>query len=106
MTKIESDIIEKIKSTVAQTDSSAEIILFGSRARGDAKIDSDWDLLIIINKQKVTREIEQSFTHPIYDIELETGHAISTLVVAKKDWDTKFTVTPFYLNIKNEGIKL
>ena len=27
-----------------------KIILFGSRARGDFKGDSDWDLLVIVNK--------------------------------------------------------
>ena len=33
--------------------SGAKVILFGSQARGDAKEDSDWDILILLNKDKV-----------------------------------------------------
>ncbi len=34
-----------------------KIILFGSRARGDYKEDSDWDLLIV-TKEKISNEIK------------------------------------------------
>ena len=42
-------LIKKIKSTVLQIDQGADIILYGSRARGDYRFDSDWDFLILTN---------------------------------------------------------
>jgi uncharacterized protein len=100
------DITKKIKQMVNETDSSAQIILYGSRARGTARYDSDWDILILLNKADVTLKDEQIFRHKLYDLELETGQAISTFVYSMNDWNTKMTVTPLYQNIKREGIIL
>ena len=99
-------IIRKIKEAVTKIDSSVQLILFGSRARGNAKNNSDWDLLILVNKQKVTVKDEELFRDKLYDLALATEQAISTLVYSKKDWDSKLSVTPLYENIKREGIYL
>ncbi len=100
------NITRKIKETILKTDSSAQIILYGSRARGDAKKDSDWDVLILVDKRKVTFGDEQVFRHNLYDLTLETGQSISAFVYSKKEWNTTQSVTPLYQNIKTEGIYL
>ena len=47
------DVLEHIEDTVRDImPLDARILLFGSRARGDARPDSDWDILIILNKTK------------------------------------------------------
>lgn len=99
-------ITTKIKQTIKLIDANAQIILFGSRARGEAKKDSDWDILILLNKPKVTFQDEQFFRHKLFGVELETGQAISTFVYSLTDWNTKMTVTPFYQNVKEDGIYL
>jgi len=38
-------IIALIRDTIRATEPTAQIILYGSRARGDAREDSDWDVL-------------------------------------------------------------
>ena len=49
------DVLEHIEDTVRDImPLDARIFLFGSRARGDARPDSDWDILIILNKNKRT----------------------------------------------------
>ncbi len=40
-------IIKKVKEIVDRFDSHADIVLFGSRARGDYHEESDWDFLIL-----------------------------------------------------------
>jgi predicted nucleotidyltransferase len=40
-----------------------EVILFGSRARGDYNIDSDWDLLVVVNKELTFREKQEIVTY-------------------------------------------
>lgn len=39
-------LLNQIRQTVREVESDAEIILYGSRSRGDAFSESDWDLLI------------------------------------------------------------
>ena len=100
------NITQKIKKAVEEIDSSAEVILFGSRARGDAKKDSDWDILILVNKPKVTFKDSQIFNHRLYDIALETEQSIMALVRSKKQWKQEYRVKPLYRNIQTDGIVL
>jgi len=86
-------------------DPKAEIILYGSRARGDERADSDWDILILTD-YPVDLQIERNFREKLYDLELETGESFSVFAYSKKDWKTKQRITPFYQNVTQEGISL
>jgi predicted nucleotidyltransferase len=105
MTRKDSDIIKRIKAGIKIIDPKAQVIIFGSRARGDAKIESDWDILILTN-YPVSTEIERSFRNNLFDIEIETGEVFSTFVYQKQIWNTKHKVTPLYRNIKREGVRI
>lgn len=96
------NITNKIKEIILKTDSSAQIVLYGSRARGDAKKNSDWDVLILVDKPKVTFKDEQLFRHSLYDLTLETGQSISTFVYSKKDWDTNNPLLRFIITLKKK----
>ena len=97
------NLLFQIKQSVASNQPGAVVILYGSYARGDERSDSDIDVLILINKNKVTNEDERKVKYPLYEIEFETGHIISPLVLSKNDWETRHRITPFYENIKREG---
>jgi predicted nucleotidyltransferase len=99
-------IIKRIKNVVEETDPSAVAILYGSRATGKAKKDSDWDVLILVNKLNISLQDEQLFRHNLYDLELETGEPISTFVYTNNDWNTRLSVTPIYQAVKQHGIIL
>jgi uncharacterized protein len=103
---METDFTDKIKKVVQKENPTAKIILYGSRARGNFLSESDWDILILLNKPNVTFKDEQIIRHQLYDIELETGETISTSVYALNDWNTKLSMTPLYENVKKEGIYL
>ena len=106
MNSNEKHIISLIKSKIQSKDPNADIILFGSHARGTANQDSDWDILILLNSSSVSRKQEQEYRHEIFDVELEAGEPISTFVFSKNDWETKYSVTPLYYNISKEGIRI
>lgn len=98
-------ITKLIRKKVSEIDPQAQVILFGSRARGDERIDSDWDVLIL-TEYSIDIEKENQFRNHLYDIELETGEPISLFAYSKADWNTKQRISPFYANVRKEGISL
>lgn len=96
-------ILRLIKSAVNKTYPGATVILYGSYARDDYDDQSDLDLLVLVDMEKITRTDQKKIKYPLYDIEFEMGTIISPLVFSKKDWETRHKKTPFYENIKKEG---
>ena len=105
MKQEDNNIAKQIRDSISVIDSKAQIIVFGSRARGDSRRESDWDILILTD-YPVSTDIERSFRNNLFDLEIETGEVFSTFVYQKKDWDTRHKVTPLYRNIKKEGVRL
>jgi len=96
-------ILKLIKKSVKSTEPNAILILYGSYARGDYKEDSDLDLLVLIDKDEITRSDQKRIKYPLYDIEFDTGTIISALIFSKKDWEMNHMITPFYENVVREG---
>ena len=83
-----------------------QTILYGSEARGDARPDSDIDLLILVDADKLTNDDKDRIIAPFYDIELDTGIIISTLIMPRSAWENRPFMTPFQYNVNREGITL
>jgi predicted nucleotidyltransferase len=96
--------LQKVKRSVHEIDPQAEIWLFGSRARGDAREDSDWDFLVL-TQNDLSGGRRWQFSDQLFDIELETGRMISTIVWPQKE-RSRFSVTDLYENVMDEGIRL
>lgn len=99
-------ILENITRAIHKQDPTAQAFLFGSRARGDFKPDSDWDIIILVNNQSVTNEIEDRFRDVLYNIELESGQIISTFIYPKTFWNKTLKNSPLYKAVIKEGIRL
>ncbi len=98
-------IIRLIRQNVNIIDPSAEVILYGSRARGEERADSDWDI-IVLTDCGVDSNTERKFRNNLYDLELETGEPFSIFVYSKNDWHTRQKITPFYQNVTLEGMRI
>ena len=106
MTDKETHIAKLIGSRIKHRDPKADVILFGSHARGQATDKSDWDILILIDYPKTDRAIEEKYRDETFELELEIGEPISTLIYSKSDWETKHIYSPLFKNIKREGVKI
>lgn len=105
MKQEDNNIAGRIRDSIKVIDSKTQVIIFGSRARGDARRESDWDILILTD-YPVSTDIEKKFRDKLFDLEIETGEVFSTFVYQKKDWSTRHKVTPLYRNVKKEGVRL
>jgi predicted nucleotidyltransferase len=101
-----STILQRIKTGISEIDPDAKVFLYVSRASGDNRQDSDWDILVITPKEKITFEYESELRDPIYDIELEIGQVISLLVYSELDWKTRMPYSPLFSNVQEEGIRI
>lgn len=106
MNNHEKKVAERIKDLIKQKDSTAKVVLYGSHARGDFNDSSDWDILVLLDRDDVDIRLEQEFRHLLFDLELEISEPISIYVHSKSSWDKNFSVTPFYKNIQREGVVL
>jgi uncharacterized protein len=103
---MDQEFIGRIGKSIHENDPSAEAYLFGSRARGDFHSDSDWDILILVDNQKITNEIEDKFREELFNIELESGQIISTFIYPKNFWKDTLIYSPLYKAVNKEGILL
>lgn len=100
------EIVHKIKDILHHIVPQAEVILYGSEARGDADAESDIDILILVDKDHLSYRDITAITYPLYDLELSENISISPLVYTQKQWNNRPFKTPFYINVMNEGIRL
>ena len=99
------EIVEKIRKAMSVVAPTAKTILYGE-ARGDARPESDIDLLVLVNQPKLSIIEEERIISPLCDIELETGVLINARVMPRLVWENRPFVTPFYINVTNEGVVL
>ena len=63
------DIVNQISQAIRRVDPTATAILYGSEARGDARPDSDIDVLILLDGDKMSLKREMEMTGPLNEIE-------------------------------------
>lgn len=97
------ELLEAIKRTVQAFVPDAEVILYGSRARGDAEPDSDWDLLVLTEEELNGKE-QSALRRQLYELEWDTGNVLSPVIESRDLWESpRYRLTSLYESISKEG---
>ena len=97
-------ILEDIRTLKRQLLPDDRMILFGSQARGDARPDSDWDLLVLLDK-KGDHDWSDfvEYAYPFTEVGWNYGVAVNPLLYTQEEWE-RGKIFPFYQNVMSEGI--
>ena len=86
-------------------DEILTITLYGSQARGDAKAESDIDVLVVVRRD--TSTLRQALTDLAWQIQFEYGVVISDIIRSVEQFNRmRGNRFPFYQNIEREGVLL
>jgi uncharacterized protein len=99
-------LFKRIKDVAHSFDPQSKVILFGSRARGDNRKDSDWDFMVLTNKEFDWKQENEFRNKVYYDIELKTDAVLYTTIENYKNWELYKNADPFFINIANEGVEI
>lgn len=100
------ELLERVKRTILEVEPGATVIVYGSRARGDADTESDWDFLVLL-PARVDDVRADEIRHRLYEIEWESGEVLTSVIRSQTEWDSpRYRAIPFRQNVQREGIVL
>jgi len=95
-------VIDSIRQVAGRVlPKGSTLYLYGSRARDDWHNDSDWDLLILLDKQQRDRTDWENYAWPFDDMGVDIGEIISARTYTKNDWFNG-PHTMFYFNVEED----
>jgi predicted nucleotidyltransferase len=86
-------------------DDVLSVTLYGSQARGDAKAESDIDVLVVVRRD--TPALRQALVDQAWQVQFEHGVVISDIIRSAEQFNRmRANRFPFYQNIEREGVLL
>ncbi|GHT51741.1 hypothetical protein AGMMS49982_09990 [Bacteroidia bacterium] len=98
-------IFKEIQTLKRQIMPNDKLILFGSQARGDERPESDWDLLVLLDKPALEKDDDDNYGYPFAEMGCKHGVYLSAKVYTTKEWE-KRKPSPFYKNVEHDGIEI
>jgi len=83
----------------------SNVWLYGSRARGDYRADSDWDLIVLVDKEQQQLQDFDRYAYPFIEMGWQIGQEINPMLYTRKEWEKRH-FTPFYHNVEGDKVVL
>jgi len=94
----------KLKKKLLDRFPRTQVILYGSKIRGDDEKFSDIEILILLDEE-IDAELEKQVLDIAYDIELEFDVVFGVMIKSKGFWDSSLAkIMPLHQNIGKEGV--
>ena len=97
------EINEMIGRRVRQSEPTAKVMLFGSRARGDARPDSDWDVMVLLDDASAGKKWEVSSS--LFELGWDIDKMVHPIVYTQSEWQKRH-IFPFYHNVMRDKVDL
>lgn len=98
--------LEDLKNGLKKTFDGCDLVLFGSRARGEGDAQSDLDVLILV-PGTVDRTMREAINEISYSIELRQDVVFGKIIRGKKEWSSRLSrALPLHSTIEREGVPL
>ncbi len=99
---LKAEIVKKIRQVASDVlPQGSTVYLYGSRARGDYRHDSDWDLLVLLDKAKLSFEDFDKYSYPFVLMGWDNGQDIRPHAYTKDEW-YKGPHAMFYYNVEKD----
>ena len=103
MSKKDRKILNQFSTRVHERFSDARVWAFGSRARGDATWDSDFDVFVVLSE--VDQKAERWIRDIAWEVGFENGRVITTVLIDKEQFENgPMSESTIVDNILREGI--
>lgn len=79
-----------------------EIVLYGSVARGEAREESDVDVLIVIEDEEHRETVQERASQISWDVMMEVGPVISKIIMTTDEMAER--ESPFTRNVEADGV--
>jgi predicted nucleotidyltransferase len=102
----DAELLQRCRKAIRSVVPDADVIVYGSRARGDAASDSDYDILVLVDRP-VNMALKEQLISCVYPLELESGAVLTLMVYSRDRWNSELCkAMPFHENVEREGVLL
>ena len=106
MSQKERAMLRLIKSKIREViPSGVQAYLYGSRARGEARDDSDWDILILVNSSRPETELYDTLAYSLTELGWKYGEVVIPVIYSRDEWNHPSSLL-FRRGIEQDAIPL
>jgi len=97
-------LLLKMKKAIREIVPTAEVLLYGSVARGIQGPESDYDILIL-TEEPLSKDGQRKIERQVLDLELAHDVILSTIYHSKAEWRLRAAL-PFHNEVEKYGVAL
>ena len=100
------ELLREVKEIIRESLPTADVLLYGSVARGTQDTESDYDILVLTDSP-LNRRDQNEIRGAIFDWEIERSVVVSILFRSKEEWNSPLaSVSPFRHEVEKDALAL